>query len=192
MKILIFLIFLIPFIASSQYNSCDASCENSITTNHVVNVTFGSSNCIITVHLKKTVCGDGSVNIEVLQIESNTWTECGQPDSGVLMIQAIHGLLIENPLNLQSLNQKYIYPSCWRYLDGTNTIAVPCDTEQCCVVEFIFDNNCNRLLPVRISRTGVKTCYNPTIGPLPPGCNNACYSDFDLIEQNLRDLDESN
>lgn len=171
---------------------CENDCENPIKSMHTVDVTFGSSNCIITIKLSKTECEDGSVIVNIISIETNNYTECGSPGPGALMIQAISGLIVENPLDLTAMNQKFVYPSCWRYLDSTFTKAVKCETQQCCTYEIKYGNNCNRILPLKISTKGVNSCYQIGAEPLEPGCQNACFGNSEYIEQNMRDLYETN
>lgn len=187
----VFTFLIIPNYIFSQFDNCEIDCENSTTTQHSVTVVFGPPNCSIDIVLNKTVCGNGEVIIEIIELNTTKYNDCGQPDSGVLMILAIHGLIKDNPLNLQALRQKFVYRSCWRYTDNNFNKAWPCSTDQCCVIEFEFDNNCNRLLPVNISSKGVKSCYGSTV-QLETGCHNACYSEIETFESNLKDLDENN
>lgn len=190
MKIIVLLF--IPFFLQAQSYDCTPNCINSITTTEDVNVTFGTG-CNINLTVEKQLCEDGNVIVKVLSINSFDYSGCGEPGPGVLMIQAIHGLIVDNPLNLTAGIHRFVYPSCWKYFDSpTNSIAVPCQSEFCCEIEITYEEKCNRILPTHVKTKGINSCFDSQGQNNEFGCQNACKNVLGDIEQDIRGLNENN
>ena len=184
----LFVILLLPSALFPQDYVCEETCEYPIIyPNQTLTVNFGGS-CDITVTIKKSECPDGSITIRVLSIDSFNYALCGNPGPGVLMIQAMHALIQNNSLGLGAGSHRYVYPSCWKY-NETFTIVTPCYPNECCEIKIVYDSNCNRILPTRMSWNGIKYCFDPLV---VGGCQNACISTDYEFEMDYRDLNGNN
>lgn len=187
----IFLLYiLLPSLLIAQEFDCNPTCNYSTETDQILTVVFGGT-CSITIDITKTECNDGSVIVKINNILSYDYINCGNPGPGKVMMQAIHALIESNPLGLGSGSHKYVYPSCWKFTSESMNNVTPCNEIFCCEIEIVYDNNCNRILPTRMSWEGVKSCFDPPT-TIFGHCQNACIDTDYELEIDYRDLNGNN